>query len=144
VKTRIGWWPDLDYASQKRRKACRSPCSPAAHRAARPNRWQEVGHSQGSRPAQSAEGLLGTFQLGPPTVKCIFMSTRANQVCTCCHSLAMHSLNEIPGGQGFRGPPVFRGAAPSQILRRLGAPAGYLGRVGIPAEMPLNRRRTAP
>jgi prolyl-tRNA synthetase len=73
------------------------------------------------------------------TVKCIMLSAGGK-----VHMLLVrgdHSLNEIKAGK-FPGLAGFRWASDAEIVEAMHCPPGYLGPVGMPADMPLIADRT--
>ena len=110
--------------------------APDAHRAAPAEPMQRV-PTPGLATCEQVAELLG-LPLGR-TVKCIMLSA-GDKV----HMLLLrgdHSLNEIKAGKlpGLEG---FRWAGEAEIISATGCAPGYLGPVGIPADMPLIVDRT--
>lgn len=129
----IAWCPTSDYAANVE---LAEALAPAAHRAPAAEPRQKIA-TPGLATCEQVARLLG-LPLAR-TVKCIVLHARGK-----AHMLLIrgdHSLNEIKAG---RVPELsgFRWASEAEILAALDCPAGYLGPVGIPADMPLIVDRT--
>jgi prolyl-tRNA synthetase len=129
----IAWCPTSDYAANVE---LAEAVQPAAHRAAPAEPLQKVATPGLSTCEQVAELL--DLPLGR-TVKCIMLNAGGK-----VHMLLIrgdHSLNEIKAGKvpGLSG---FRWASEAEILAAMNGPAGYLGPVGMPADIPLIVDRT--
>ncbi|TMG86994.1 MAG: proline--tRNA ligase [Betaproteobacteria bacterium] len=129
----IAWCPGSDYAANVE---LAEAVAPAAHRAAPSEPLQKVVTPGLSTCEQVAELL--DLPLGR-TVKCIMLNA-AGKV----HMLLVrgdHTLNEVKAGK-VPGLSAFRWASEAEIVAALNCPAGYLGPVGMPADMPLVADRT--
>ena len=129
----IAWCPTSDYAANVE---LAEAVAPHAHRAAPAEPMQKV-PTPGLATCEEVADLL-RLPLGR-TVKCIMLSV-AGKV----HMLLVrgdHSLNEIKAGKipALAG---FRWASEAEIAAAMHCPPGYLGPVGMPADMPLIVDRT--
>ena len=129
----IAWCPTSDYAANVE---LAEAVPPAAHRAAPGEPLQKVA-TPGLATCEQVAELLD-LPLGR-TVKCIMLNAGGK-----VHMLLVrgdHSLNEIKASKvpGLSG---FRWASEAEILAAMNSPAGYLGPVGMPADMPLIVDRT--
>jgi prolyl-tRNA synthetase len=129
----IAWCPNSDYAANVE---LAEAVAPAAHRAAPAEPLQKVATPGLSTCEQVAELLH--LPLGR-TVKCIMLNAGGK-----VHMLLIrgdHNLNEI---KASKVPQLagFRWAGDAEILAATNCPPGYLGPVGIPADMPLIVDRT--
>ena len=124
----IAWCPTSDYAANME---LAEAVAPHAHRAAPAEAMQKVA-TPGLATCEQVAELLH-LPLGR-TVKCIMLSVGGR-----VHMLLIrgdHSLNEIKAGklQELAG---FRWASEAEIVSAMHCPPGYLGPVGMPADMPL-------
>src|SRR5437016_3459721 len=129
----IAWCPTSDYAANVE---LAEAVSPAAHRAAPGEPLQKVA-TPGLATCEQVAELLD-LPLGR-TVKCIMLNAGGK-----VHMLLVrgdHSLNEIKASK-VPGLSDFRWASEAEILAAMNSPAGYLGPVGMPADMPLIVDRT--
>src|SRR5256886_1001167 len=129
----IAWCPTSNYAANVE---LAEAVSPAAHRAAPGEPLKKVA-TPGLATCEQVAELLD-LPLGR-TVKCIMLNAGGK-----VHMLLVrgdHSLNEIKASKvpGLSG---FRWASEAEILAAMNSPAGYLGPVGMPADMPLIVDRT--
>ncbi|TMH62023.1 MAG: proline--tRNA ligase [Betaproteobacteria bacterium] len=129
----IAWCPTSDYAANVE---LAEAVPPAAHRAAPGEPLQKVA-TPGLATCEQVAELLD-LPLGR-TVKCIMLNAGGK-----VHMLLVrgdHSLNEIKASKvpGLSG---FRWASEAEILAAMNSPAGYLGPVGMPPDMPLIVDRT--
>ena len=124
----IAWCPTSDYAANVE---LAEAVAPQAHRAAPAEPLEKVA-TPGLATCEEVAKLLH-LPLGR-TVKCIMLSA-AGKV----HMLLLrgdHSLNEIKAGK-IEGLAGFRWASETEIVDAMRCPPGYLGPVGMPADMPL-------
>ena len=129
----IAWCVNSDYAANLE---LAEAVAPSAHRAAPAEPLQKV-PTPGKATCEEVADLLH-LPLGR-TVKCI-MLTAGGKV----HMLLIrgdHALNEVKVGKiaGLKG---FRWASDAEIVAATGCAPGYLGPVGITADMPLIVDRT--
>jgi prolyl-tRNA synthetase len=129
----IAWCPTSDYAANVE---LAEALAPAAHRAPPAEPLHKV-PTPGKATCEEVAELL-RLPLGR-TVKCIMLHA-ADRVWMLLIR-GDHSLNEIKVGKvpGLAG---FRWASDAEILAATGCAPGYLGPVGIPADMPLVADRT--
>jgi prolyl-tRNA synthetase len=129
----IAWCPGSDYAANVE---LAEAIAPHAHRAA-PAETMEKVPTPGMSTCEEVAKLLH-LPLGR-TVKCIMLHAGGK-----VHMLLLrgdHNLNEVKVGKldGLEG---FRWASDAEIMAATGSPPGYLGPVGIAADMPLIADRT--
>jgi prolyl-tRNA synthetase len=129
----IAWCPASDYAANVE---LAEAVAPAAHRAAPAETMVKV-PTPGLATCEQVAELLH-LPLGR-TVKCIMLNAGGK-----LHMLLIrgdHSLNEVKAGK-LEGLGGFRWASDAEIVEALRCPPGYLGPVGMPADMPLIVDRT--
>ena len=129
----IAWCPGSDYAANVE---LAEALAPNAHRAPPAETMQKV-PTPGLSTCEQVADLLH-LPLGR-TVKCIMLSARGR-----AHMLLIrgdHSLNEIKAGK-LEQLAGFRWASEAEIVEAMHCPPGYLGPVGMPADMPLIVDRT--
>jgi prolyl-tRNA synthetase len=129
----IAWCPTSDYAANVE---LAEAVAPHAHRAAPAEPMQKVA-TPGLATCEEVSELLH-LPLGR-TVKCIMLNVRGK-----VHMLLIrgdHSLNEIKAGK-ISELAGFRWASNAEIVDAMRCPPGYLGPVGMPADMPLIVDRT--
>ena len=129
----IAWCPTSDYAANVE---LAEALPPHAHRAAPAEPMQKV-PTPGLATCEEVAQLLH-LPLGR-TVKCIMLNVRGK-----VHMLLIrgdHSLNEIKAGK-LPELADFRWANEAEIVEALHCAPGYLGPVGMPADMPLIVDRT--
>ncbi|HTS22587.1 MAG TPA: proline--tRNA ligase [Casimicrobiaceae bacterium] len=129
----IAWCPTSDYAANVE---LAEALPPHAHRAAPAEPMQKI-PTPGLATCEQVAGLLH-LPLGR-TVKCIMLSAGGR-----VHMLLIrgdHTLNEIKAGK-LAALAGFRWASDAEIVAAMGSPPGYLGPVGMPADMPLIVDRT--
>ena len=129
----IAWCPDSDYAANVE---LAEAVAPHAHRAFPAEPMQKV-PTPGKATCEEVAALLH-LPLGR-TVKCIMLHAGGTM-----HMLLLrgdHSLNELKVGKlpGLAG---FRWASESEIVAATGCAPGYLGPVGLAADVPLIADRT--
>ncbi len=129
----IAWCPASDYAANLE---LAEAVAPHAHRAVPAEPMQRVA-TPGMSTCEDVAALL-QLPLGR-TVKCIMLHAGGR-----VHMLLLrgdHSLNEVKVGKldGLEG---FRWASEAEITAATGCAPGYLGPVGIDADMPLIADRT--
>ena len=129
----ITWCPDSDYAANVE---LAEAVAPHAHRAPPAEPMQKV-PTPGKATCEEVAALLH-LPLGR-TVKCIMLHAGGTM-----HMLLLrgdHSLNELKVGKlpGLAG---FRWASESEIVAATGCAPGYLGPVGLAADVPLIADRT--
>jgi len=129
----IAWCPGSDYAANVE---LAEALAPDAHRAPPAEAMQKV-PTPGLSTCEQVADLLH-LPLGR-TVKCIMLSAQGK-----VHMLLIrgdHSLNEIKAGK-LEQLAGFRWASDTEIVEAMHCPPGYLGPVGMPADMPLIVDRT--
>jgi prolyl-tRNA synthetase len=129
----IAWCPTSDYAANVE---LAEAVAPHAHRAAPAEPMQKV-PTPGLATCEEVAELLH-LPLGR-TVKCIMLNVRGT-----VHMVLIrgdHSLNEVKAGK-LSELASFRWASEAEILAAMHCPPGYLGPVGMPADMPLIVDRT--
>jgi prolyl-tRNA synthetase len=129
----IAWCPTSDYAANVE---LAEAVAPHARRAAPAEAMQKVA-TPGLATCERVAELLD-LPLGR-TVKCIMLNAGGK-----VHMLLIrgdHSLNEIKAGK-LEQLAGFRWATDAEIAASLRCPPGYLGPVGMPADMPLIVDRT--
>jgi prolyl-tRNA synthetase len=129
----IAWSPTSDYAANVE---LAEAIAPHAHRAAPVETMQKVS-TPGLSTCEQVAALLH-LPLGR-TVKCIMLNAGGR-----IHMLLVrgdHSLNEIKAGK-IEALAGFRWASEAEIVDAMHCPPGYLGPVGMPADMPLIVDRT--
>jgi len=129
----IAWCPASDYAANVE---LAEAVAPAAHRAAPAESLARV-PTPGKATCEEVAALLG-LPLGR-TVKCIMLHAQDRVWMLLLrgdHSLNEVKVSKVPGLEGFRW------ASDAEILAATGCAPGYLGPVGIPADMPLLADRT--
>ncbi len=129
----IAWCPNSDYAANVE---LAEAVAPTAHRAPPSEPLAKV-PTPGKATCEEVAALLG-LPLGR-TVKCIMLNAEGRVWMLLLRG--DHSLNEVKVGKvpGLEG---FRWASDAEIRAATGCPPGYLGPVGIPADMPLLADRT--
>jgi prolyl-tRNA synthetase len=129
----IAWCPTSDYAANVE---LAEAVAPHAHRAAPAEPMQKV-PTPGLATCEAVAELLH-LPLGR-SVKCIMLNVRGT-----VHMVLIrgdHSLNEIKAGK-LSELAGFRWASDAEIVEAMHCPPGYLGPVGMPADMPLIVDRT--
>ena len=129
----IAWCPTSDYAANVE---LAEALAPQAHRAAAAEPMQKVS-TPGLATCEEVAQLLH-LPLGR-TVKCIMLNVDGK-----VHMLLIrgdHSLNEVKTGK-LAELSGFRWASEAEIVEAMRCPPGYLGPVGMPADMPLVVDRT--
>jgi prolyl-tRNA synthetase len=129
----IAWCPTSDYAANVE---LAEAVAPHVHRAAPAEPLQKV-PTPGLSTCEDVAQLLH-LPLGR-TVKCIMLNVGGK-----VHMVLIrgdHSLNEIKAGK-IPELAAFRWASETEIVEALHCPPGYLGPVGMPADMPLIVDRT--
>jgi prolyl-tRNA synthetase len=129
----IAWSPESDYAANVELAEALAPPGPRALPA-------EAMTKVATPNIATCEGVAKL--LGLPlsrTVKCIMLTPDGEGVAPRVHMLLLrgdHTLNEIKT-QKIPGLERFRWATEAEIVDAIGAPPGYLGPVGVPADLPL-------
>jgi prolyl-tRNA synthetase len=129
----IAWSPQSDYAANVELAEALAPPGP---RALATEAMTKVA-TPGLATCEGVAKLLG-LPLSR-TVKCIMLTPEGEGVAPRVHMLLLrgdHTLNEIKT-QKIPGLERFRWATEEEIVAATGAPAGYLGPVGIPKDLPL-------
>jgi prolyl-tRNA synthetase len=129
----IAWCPASDYAANVE---LAEALAPAAGRPDPAESMEKV-PTPGKETCEEVAALLG-FPLAR-TVKCIMLAVDAEGGPARIHMLLIrgdHSLNEVKVSK-IPGLAKFRWASEAEIVAATGCRPGYLGPVGIPADLPL-------